>query len=33
MSVLDLAVIIGGLGLLDFLAWLFFGPKQATVER
>lgn len=28
MSLLDVAVIIAGLGLMVFLLWFFFGPKQ-----
>ncbi|NIS81804.1 MAG: HAD-IC family P-type ATPase, partial [Anaerolineales bacterium] len=33
MTVVEIAVTFGGLGAIAFLAWFFFGPKQAQVAR
>jgi Cu+-exporting ATPase len=33
MSVAEIAVIIGGIGAIAFLAWFFFGPKQARIAQ
>jgi Cu+-exporting ATPase len=33
MSVAEIAVILGGVGAIAFLAWFFFGPKQARTAQ
>ncbi len=33
MSVIEIAVTLGGLGVIGFLAWFFFGPKQAQAAQ
>ncbi len=33
MSVVEIAVTLGGLGVIGFLAWFFFGPRQAQAAR
>ncbi len=33
MSVAEIAVTLGGLGAIAFLAWFFFGPKKARVAQ
>jgi Cu+-exporting ATPase len=33
MTVVEIAVTFGGLGAIAFLAWFFFGPKQAQAAR
>lgn len=33
MSVTEIAVIIGGIGAIAFLAWFFFGSKQARIAQ
>ncbi len=33
MTVIEIAVTLGGLGAIAFLTWFFFGPKQAQTAR
>ena len=33
MSVAEIAVIVGGIGAIAFVAWFFFGPKQARTAQ
>ncbi len=33
MSVAEIAVPLGGLGVIGFLAWYFFGPKQSSAAQ
>jgi hypothetical protein len=33
MSVAEIVVVLGGVGIIAFLVWFFFGPKQAKAAQ
>ncbi len=33
MNIVEIAVTLGGVGAIAFLAWFFFGPRQARAAQ